>query len=38
MNQFIKKAVDNSIEKLLVEKNKSERVIAEEDIDRLFGI
>ena len=38
VNQFIKKAVDNSIEKLLVEKNKSERVIAEEDMDRLFGI
>ena len=38
VNQFIKKAVDNSIEKLLVEKKKSERVIAEEDMDRLFGI
>ncbi len=38
VNQLIKKAVDNSIEKLLVEKNKSERVIAEEDIDRIFGI
>ncbi len=38
INKLIKKAVDNSIEKLLIEKKKSNRVISEDDINKIFGI